>query len=243
MFKKSLLSVVVLSLATTAWTAIGGPYIGEQAVGWQTTSAVTVNSSDNVGLGAGYGVGGLLNGGAFEASVTGKLPFAGAGYNTDGWSHTSDPANNTWIANTVAGNSPAGIASSSWVQFTFDKVYSIKDITVWNGGMTDSNEYIPGRSWKDSVISWSTDGSSWSSMNYTFNQKAIEGSDYWFNPSDPAISFANDAKYVVFSGQNNYGNPYWMMSEVRFNLNAVPEPSTLALLGLGGLGFLMRRKR
>jgi hypothetical protein len=242
MYKKLLVVPVVLLITGSAWEAIGGPYIGEQAVGWGTGSAVTLNSSDNAGWFDTYAAAGLINGGAFMATATGKPPFEGAGYLTDGWSHTSDPGQLTWItANLTPKTSPAGVNCQVWAEFTFDKVYSIKDITVWNSGMAEGA--APQRSWKDTVISWSTDGSTWSSMNHTFNQTGIwESGGYFQDPSDPAIAFANDAKYVVFSGLNNYGGGEYMMSEVRFNLNAVPEPTSFALLGLGGLALLLRRK-
>jgi len=244
MSKKSLLLAALLGVAASSWVAKAGPYIGEEAIGWQTTSAVTVNSSDNGGWFGVYGVAGLVNGGAFQANGQpgSKVPFAGAAYTTDGWRHTTDPGSLTWItADIAAKTSPSGINCQAWVQFSFDTVYSINNISVWNSGM--ANGAAPGRSWKDAVISWSTDGSVWSSMNYTFNQyadyDAIGGGNF-FAPSDPSVAFAHDAKYVVFSGLNTYGGTEYMMSEVRFNL--VPEPSTFALLGLGALGLLLRRK-
>ncbi len=245
MFKKLLLPVAALSLAGNAWALIGDPYIGEEAIGWQTTSAVTVTSSQDAGgFGGGlFTVGALVNGGAFEASGApgSKLPFAGAPYTTDGWSHTSSPVDNTWISDDLTPKtSPSGIANSQvWVQFAFDKVYGVKDITVWNSGMDD--EAALGRSWKDAKISWSADGSSWEHMDYTFSQKIVEGSYYFLAPTDPAIPFAHDAQYVVFSGLSNYGGGEYMMSEVRFNL--VPEPSTVALLGLGAFGLLFLRRK
>jgi len=35
----------------------------------------------------------------------------------------------------------------------------------------------------------------------------------------------------------------FLSQQFSFGLNAVPEPSSTALLGLGGLALLMRRKR
>ncbi len=62
-----------------------------------------------------------------------------------------------------------------------------------------------------------------------------------------ALTTTGAARYVMFSfhgGTNSYytnrnDSNGFSLQEVRFT----PEPATLALLGLGGLGLILRRKR
>ncbi len=55
---------------------------------------------------------------------------------------------------------------------------------------------------------------------------------------------ADAGKYlgIQFSGTNLGGYAY-LFDNVRVDVTSVPEPATMSLLGLGGLGLLIRRKR
>ncbi|BDS06808.1 hypothetical protein NT6N_18480 [Oceaniferula spumae] len=64
------------------------------------------------------------------------------------------------------------------------------------------------------------------------------------SPTDPAATFTflsdGVSRYDVFVRENN-GNNRSRLNAVR--LTSIPEPSSAALAGLGGLAFLLRRKR
>ncbi len=246
MLKKTvLLLLAATGTASSAWAQwLGAPYVGEVATDWSTSSAVSATGSASYISPNYYGPQFLLNGGLFSAATGGAKPQSfGSPNNSDGWKHTSSAAYNSWLGVKGAYTSPAGVSCAAWAEFTFDQVYNVDTITVWNGLGTPGLAAQTVRSFKDTTISWSTDGTTWSSMNYTLTTgPGFNGDPNFAPPSDPAVPFGQAAKYVVLSGLNNYGDPNFMtMSEVRFNL--VPEPSTLALLGLGGLGLLLRRKR
>jgi hypothetical protein len=95
---------------------------------------------------------------------------------------------------------------------------------IWNGGQDG-----PGndRSFRATTISYSETGlpGSWKTLPYArpglpageLTKGGSPGTGTWFAPSDPSVPFYARAKYVVFSGTNNYGmGDAYMMSEVRF---------------------------
>jgi hypothetical protein len=55
---------------------------------------------------------------------------------------------------------------------------------------------------------------------------------------------ADDVRRIRFDINSNWGdaNQYVGLSEIRFSGTVIPEPSSLALLGLGGLALLRRRR-
>jgi sulfatase modifying factor 1 len=57
-------------------------------------------------------------------------------------------------------------------------------------------------------------------------------------------SFSYGDGYLLQSGYRDNGyNPSYESTTFGFRVSMVPEPATIALLGLGGLGVLLRRKR
>jgi len=52
-----------------------------------------------------------------------------------------------------------------------------------------------------------------------------------------------DGRYVRLNVLSNHGGGNVNIGEVAFDVNPVPEPATLALFGLGALGFAIRRRR
>ena len=55
--------------------------------------------------------------------------------------------------------------------------------------------------------------------------------------------FASGVFWALEGTHHDKGRGSIRMDEIEINSGFVPEPATLALLGLGGLGMLIRRKR
>jgi len=174
--------------------------------------------------------------------------------------------------NTTTGlaNSP-GITTTQWLSgytdnptliFTLDKKYDLAKTHVWNAYYAGSDVYNWAYGAKGVTISTSEDGSNYSAGDhFTFAPAGDSdpGQDYALPtvavgvqyvkfvmdsiPADNTYSPPNNAPNYTFAqtiggdGGNNR-QKYTGLQEVRFT----PEPATMALLGLGGLGVLLRRK-
>ena len=72
------------------------------------------------------------------------------------------------------------------------------------------------------------------------NNNVIDLSGASFQGLESNVEF----RLVIYNGRNNSGSlSYWDNFIVNGTVSPVPEPSTFALFGLGGLAFLTRRRR
>ena len=140
-----------------------------------------------------------------------------------------------------ATNSGTTYLSASGVvpELTFDLggTFTVDSVHIWNY-RHDNGVVHWGVSTID--ISFSTDGGS----NYG---SLIDDLGTFVTASNPesvqSVSFTavSGVTHIKLTDVQDLGGPYTGFGEIRFG-EAIPEPSSLALLGLGGLALLRRRR-
>jgi hypothetical protein len=138
-----------------------------------------------------------------------------------------------WLAKGVydadAGTLPA------WLKFDFGQEYKISSVSLLN----TKNYIYNDRGAKDFNILVSSDG-----VNYTTT--ILSGTLAWQNTSFQLFDFSSfvTTRYMQIEFTSTYGSYYQGVGLNEAQIMAVPEPSSLSLLALGGvLVALGRRKR
>jgi hypothetical protein len=153
----------------------------------------------------------------FDASSVAQKTVDGSGLTGD--QHSTTPAD-MWISGKVA--------MPHWIQYTFDKVYKLDQMSVWNSNQVLEN--LLGFGAKDVFVQYSLDGANWTDLgNFVFTR--APGTPTYV--ADTKVSFGGvAAKYVKLTINSNWGGlfPQASLSEVRFYSIPVAarEPSPTA---------------
>ena len=167
----------------------------------------------------------------------------GAGYVAGGTNtHAVGPEGVHWLSQgTFEG---ASDPLPAHITYDLEGNYDLSSLTVWNyneAGASTSR----GANNVEILVASSVGGSFTSLGNFTFeeapgNDTTIFGEDHLLT-----AAAADNTRLIRFnittshSGDNGFAG----LSEVRFDGTTVPEPSTTALLGLGGLALILRRRK
>ena len=116
-------------------------------------------------------------------------------------------AGDMWLTS-LAGEQPA------WIQFEFDRVYQLHEMTVWNYNV--QFELVLGYGVKDATVEYSTDGVEWTPLGDIEFARATAKSTYVANTTVDLSDVV--AKYVRFTINSNWGGlmPQFGLSEVQF---------------------------
>ena len=162
----------------------------------------------------------------------------GAGIDGSGLQAVLDFRANMWLSDN---NDTAG-----WVQFDLGAVYTINSFEIWNyheGWNGSQQRSVNGvtivyGSTTANMAAGTIDGSS-TGPGYNFAMPDVNDDPYAGETFTLASSF--DARYIQFDISSTHGATYAGMAEVQFD--GVPEPASMSLLALGGLGLLRRKRR
>ena len=127
------------------------------------------------------------------------------------WLNSGNADNTNYQSGTVAGY--------CWIGYEFDAVFELDEMWLWNG-----NIYPVTRGLKNVTIQYSTDGLGWSTLGGSGNQYVFDiasgadnyAHDYAGTGSNEIDFNGVDAKYVVLTAHNTWGDAWAGLSEVRF---------------------------
>jgi len=142
--------------------------------------------------------------------------------------HNNGASTYIWLDTPVASTSPSGQTCKTWAKYSFDRVYTMGTMWVWNCNQGGGNEM---RGLRNVSVDYSTDGTTWTNLgSYEWPMATGLSSYLPFNVSFNGLQ----VRHVVISSTQNWGSNYFALSEVQFcpatTAATVPNPSNSAVM-------------
>ena len=141
-------------------------------------------------------------------------------------------------------NGFGGVDPDPWVLFDLGDLYTITSFQVWNyNELAGTTNDLTTRGVNAVTVEYGETAGLGSTVPGITNFARADATNTY--PGEVFNGFAPfNARYIRFDIDTNYGDPntFYGLSEVQFTGTLVPEPGSLALLTMGGLA-LMRRRR
>jgi len=144
-----------------------------------------------------------------------------------------DPADPTSATPSLSGGWFHGASSGVWdvIALDFNSTYDNLFIDIWG---RDGNPSVEGRDDNFDVLFYLG-----GVIQETINSGIGSGDNFYTRVIASAGTQADSIRIVDKKSEDNA----FTLTEIRVNTTAVPEPSSTALLGLGGLALILRRRK
>tara|TARA_B110000879_G_scaffold172437_1_gene223951 strand:+ start:3466 stop:4137 length:672 start_codon:yes stop_codon:yes gene_type:complete len=157
--------------------------------------------------------------------------LSGGGTSGDILSETNDNGGTQWLSGTAV--------ASEVVTFDLGGTFNVDGVHLWNWVFTNNTSTKWGVDEMD--ISFSSDG-----VNFGNTATVSFDPDIALNGPSSAqtrtFSIQSGVTHIQLDSIKSFDMSRVGFGEIRFS-EAVPEPSTTALLGLGGLALILRRRK
>ena len=214
----------ILPLAAFAAVAMTGAAQAAATAGIITPTSISTNGE-----------------GAIYSALTGLLDGVGLSGNGDSGDILTET--HAWGSSANSWHSNNGNGAATVMTFDLGGTFNVDSIHIWNDNQSNG---VVQRSVKTLDISFSSDGTNFTNLIDNLGDFLLPThvplSDGLTPVSTLSFTAVSGVTHIRLADFQQHGTTFTAMDEVRFG-EAVPEPSTTVLLGLGGLALILRRRK